>query len=343
MHRGVYAVGHTSLTRNGRFMAAVLACGDGAALSHFSAAVLWGMLKDRGQLIHVTAPSGERCRGIVVHRRRSKASGFGAFGIVVTTPARTLVDLADVVQRRRTLERAIDEAEYLRLDWKSAAPRHGRRGSGLLSSVLAVHEPGSTRTLLRARGAVPRVLRRHGLSAARGERRHRGLRVRFRVARAAPHRGDRRRRAHGTRAGAGRDPVKDADLQIAGWRVVRVTSVRLVRGSRMRSRSSCARLLRAGACSARRTASTVTIPRSTPSPSTAMIAPRRARPSWVSRLSSGSSSRTRRPLVPSSRAMTVPTVPHVALRGRARSRRPPARRLPTSRPLVSTTGNHGQP
>jgi len=44
VHLGVYAVGHLALTRNGRFMAAVLACGDGAALSHFSAAVLWGLL-----------------------------------------------------------------------------------------------------------------------------------------------------------------------------------------------------------------------------------------------------------------------------------------------------------
>src|SRR5688572_6431224 len=52
VHRGVYAVGHLSLTRNGRFMAAVLACGEGAALSHLSAAVLWEILEDRGQLIH---------------------------------------------------------------------------------------------------------------------------------------------------------------------------------------------------------------------------------------------------------------------------------------------------
>ena len=46
VHRGVYVVGYPNLTRNGHFMAAVLACGDQAALSHFSAAVLWGMLSD---------------------------------------------------------------------------------------------------------------------------------------------------------------------------------------------------------------------------------------------------------------------------------------------------------
>src|SRR5215210_4639042 len=68
VHRGVYAVGHLALTRNGRFMAAVLACGEGAALSHFSAAVLWGILEDRGQAIHVTVEGNRACRGIVVHR-----------------------------------------------------------------------------------------------------------------------------------------------------------------------------------------------------------------------------------------------------------------------------------
>jgi predicted transcriptional regulator of viral defense system len=49
LHRGVYAVGHLNLTRNSHFMAAVLACGDKAALSHFSAAVLWGMLGATGR------------------------------------------------------------------------------------------------------------------------------------------------------------------------------------------------------------------------------------------------------------------------------------------------------
>jgi hypothetical protein len=145
VHQGVYVVGYPHLGRNGHFMAAVLACGDRAALSHFSAAVLWGLLSTEGK-VHVTAPTCRRRSGLVVHRAPlEEGETRKRAGIPITTPARTLIDLADVAPRR-TLERAVDEAEYLRLDCTGLAPRHGRRGSGTLSSVLAVHRPGSTRT-----------------------------------------------------------------------------------------------------------------------------------------------------------------------------------------------------
>jgi predicted transcriptional regulator of viral defense system len=123
VHQGVYAVGHLALTRNGRFMAAVLACGDGAALSHFSAAVLWRILEGEGQDIHVTAERERKCRGVVVHQAPLQGERVRRLGIVVTTPARTIVDLADVVSRRRILERVIDEAEYLRLDWSGGVAK----------------------------------------------------------------------------------------------------------------------------------------------------------------------------------------------------------------------------
>jgi very-short-patch-repair endonuclease len=74
VHHGVYAVGHRALSLHGRFMAAVLACGDGAALSHGSAAVLWGLLRPLEGPTHVTVPTtaGIRSRrGIHVHRSRS--------------------------------------------------------------------------------------------------------------------------------------------------------------------------------------------------------------------------------------------------------------------------------
>src|SRR3954452_14691768 len=74
LHRvfaGVYAAGRPHLTREGYLMAAVLACGPGAALSHFSAAELFAILKRRPGLVHVTVPYARApsTRGIKVHRR----------------------------------------------------------------------------------------------------------------------------------------------------------------------------------------------------------------------------------------------------------------------------------
>ena len=226
VHRGVYAVGHLALTRNARFMAAVLACGEGAALSHFSAAVLWGIL-DVGGAVHVTAEKERRCRGVVVHHAPLQGERLRREGIVVTTPARTLVDLADVVTRRRTLERAFDEADYLRLDWQSAAPRPGRRGGGLLASVLADHEPGSTRTLSELEEIFLALCDQRGFPRPEVNVSIEGYLCDFvwRQERVVVETDG--MRAHGTSRARRRDQVRDADLQIAGWRVMRVTSERL--------------------------------------------------------------------------------------------------------------------
>ncbi|HVF79860.1 MAG TPA: hypothetical protein VNA28_16310 [Solirubrobacteraceae bacterium] len=74
LHSRVFAVGHTRLSREGRWLAAVLALGDRALLSHVSAAALWGLRPTGSAAIHVTVPSsaGHRHRaGIVVHRSRT--------------------------------------------------------------------------------------------------------------------------------------------------------------------------------------------------------------------------------------------------------------------------------
>ncbi len=210
-------------------MAAVLAAGDGAALSHFSAAVLWGILDDRGQPIHVTAAKKRRVKGVVVHESPLEGERLRRDGIVVTTPARTLVDLADVVRKQRTLERAFDEAEYLGLDWRPAAPRHGRRGCGLLSSVLAAHEPGTTRTVSDFEERFLAFCDRHGFRRPEVNCSIEGYLCDFvwREERLVVETDG--SRAHGTTRARRRDPVRDADLQIAGWRVVRVTWGRLLR------------------------------------------------------------------------------------------------------------------
>ncbi len=119
IHRGVYAVGHTGLTHKGRWKAATLACGDGSALSHRSAAALWGMLEPAGGLIHVTVPvSGGRKRrnGLAIHRTPSLTEAKTTIRetIPVTRPRRTLEDFsrhATSDERRRALR----QAEFLRL------------------------------------------------------------------------------------------------------------------------------------------------------------------------------------------------------------------------------------
>jgi very-short-patch-repair endonuclease len=98
VHRGVYAVGHPRLSNEGRWMAAVLACGPGAVLSHRSAAALWGMLGTPPGFPEVTVPGhgGRRRReGIRLHRSSSlcPADTTLRMAIPVTTPARTLADL----------------------------------------------------------------------------------------------------------------------------------------------------------------------------------------------------------------------------------------------------------
>jgi very-short-patch-repair endonuclease len=228
VHQGLYAVGHLALTRNGRFMAAVLACGEGAALSHFSAAVLWRILEAEGQQIHVTAAKQRKCRGVVVHQAPLEGERVHRCGIVVTTPARTLIDLADVVPRRRILERAFDEAEYLGLGWRSAAPRPGRRGSGLLASVLAVHEPGTTRTRSELEELFLAFCDHRGFRRPEVNVYVEGYECDFvwRAERVIVETDG--EHAHSTRRARERDPVRDADLQLAGWLVIRITYVRLL-------------------------------------------------------------------------------------------------------------------
>ena len=116
IHRGVYAVGHTRLCREGRWLAAVLACGEGAVLSHRSAAALWGVRPYRGR-IEVIAAHAHRRRGspFVARRFALQPGEFTEHGNVpCTTVERTLIDLATVVKLHE-LDRAVREAEFRRI------------------------------------------------------------------------------------------------------------------------------------------------------------------------------------------------------------------------------------
>ena len=112
--RGIYAVGWPQLTRERRWMAAVLACGEGAMLSHRSAAALWGIGRERHGRIDISIRRrGEHRRaGLLVRSRPSLPEEDMAIrnDIPVTRPARTLLDLATELGSV-ALERAVNEAD----------------------------------------------------------------------------------------------------------------------------------------------------------------------------------------------------------------------------------------
>jgi Transcriptional regulator, AbiEi antitoxin len=128
IHRGVYAVGHKGLSRHGIALAAVLGCGDGAVLSHRSAAWLWGFLPLFPSEAEVTVPSqGHRRRKIRVYRTAGMPERDCSLleRIPVTSAARTLFDLAGAVSTRDRA-RALDRAK-----------RTGRLDLAELDAILA--------------------------------------------------------------------------------------------------------------------------------------------------------------------------------------------------------------
>lgn len=116
--RGVYAVGRPRLGRHGRWMAAVLAGGAKAVLSHGSAAALWGIGDEPPGVVEISTPAGRRCRraGIRAHRRGVLRADELTMreGIPVTGPVRTLLDQAARL-RPMQVERAVNEADKLGL------------------------------------------------------------------------------------------------------------------------------------------------------------------------------------------------------------------------------------
>jgi predicted transcriptional regulator of viral defense system len=139
---GVYAVGHSAQTQGGFWMAAVLGCGPGAVLSHHSAAALWGIGNGR-ELIHVTAPRRGQSR-TAVDRHFARLPGderTALDGIPVTTPPRTVLDLAATADVH-TVEIALRNIEFHRLRDRLSVPAllqryPGHRGAGTIRIALA--------------------------------------------------------------------------------------------------------------------------------------------------------------------------------------------------------------
>lgn len=224
VHRGVYAVGHAVLGRDGRWLAAVLACGDGALLSHRSAGALWDLRPSESARIDVTVPRTTRVRStsaVAVHRTTRPTKPATVRGIPVTTPMRTLDDLAAVLPQR-ALERAVEQAETLRL-LDVAAVRSPR-----VRRLIATHDFAPTRSDLEK--AFLALCRRHGLPRPGVNTYVAGFEVDFAwpeqrlIVETDSH------RHHGTRAAFERDRARDARLTAQGWRVVRFTYRQLLSG-----------------------------------------------------------------------------------------------------------------
>jgi very-short-patch-repair endonuclease len=151
VHRGVCAVGHRRITREGAWMAAVLAAGDGAVLSHRSAAALRGIRNTERAAVEVTASRKCRRPRIEAHRAVLPPDEVTRErGIPVTNPARTLLDLAAVISPEQ-LERTINEAEVRRLasplPLGALVARHPtRRGTAAIRRILEHSRPGGTIT-----------------------------------------------------------------------------------------------------------------------------------------------------------------------------------------------------
>lgn len=211
-------------------MAAVLACGEHALLSHRSAAGLWDLAPSSSSLIDVTAPrSRRRVPRLALHRVRGVDACDRAEldGIPITSVARTLFDLAEVVNLRR-LERAFEQAERLRLLDLAAVSRlcedsPGRRALRPLATLLPQLRSAVPETRSELERRFLDLCRAAGLPEPAVNVVVEGFEVDVLWANErlvveldgyAYHR---------TRAAFERDRSRDATLQIAGYRVLRVT------------------------------------------------------------------------------------------------------------------------
>jgi very-short-patch-repair endonuclease len=239
VHQRVYSLEPELRDTRARFMAAVLACGPGAILSHRSAGELWGILEprdDEDAPIHVFAPNrrGRSPAGIAAHRNRSLASGDRTVlhGIRCTTVSRTLLDFAAEASIKE-LKRAVAQAEVRGILRHSLAREQirrnrGRRGVARFRLVLDSIHPDTKRTRselevmfleLCSTASLPRPEVNTRLRVAADRR----LEVDFlwRQARLVVEADS--RRFHDTDSAFLTDRQREQALQLAGWRVSHCT------------------------------------------------------------------------------------------------------------------------
>jgi predicted transcriptional regulator of viral defense system len=232
VHRGVYAVGHGGETLHARFMAAVLAGGEGAVLSHWSAAALWGLVSWDERPVDITVPraAARDRQGIRSHRSRSLfvADVTREYGIPVTRAARALLDIAPQLSDQR-LKRLVRKAVAERVTSVEAiaelvARTNGHRATKRLALLVA---DGPAPTESGDEDVVLELLLRAGVGPP-------AVNVPL-VVSGTPYRPDMRwpaarlilevdSRWHDGRLAKELDADRQADLEAAGERVLRTTA-----------------------------------------------------------------------------------------------------------------------
>lgn len=232
LHRGVYVVGVRRISRKGRWMAATLACGEGAILSHRSAARLWRLLPPAAEVIDVICPSSQVVRkGILGHRSVLQDDEWLVEdGIPVTSPFRTILDLAAVAPMREA-ERAFHEAEVREVRDRVSLPMlleryPGRRGARKVRALLGSAAPVAL-TRNDFEEAFLALVDAHGLLRPRMNA-DIAMRGRFfeidalweeqRLAVELDSRS-----IHGTHKRFESDRLRDRTLIVEGWRTMRIT------------------------------------------------------------------------------------------------------------------------
>jgi putative AbiEi antitoxin of type IV toxin-antitoxin system len=235
IHRGVYAVGHIDIPLYGRCIAAVMAGGPDALLSHYSAAWMWGLSKSHPAPFHVTAPSPRHARPpLVLHHARNLTPEDRARRerVPLTAVPRTLLDQAAVVPQRR-LRRLIERTEELRLFDLVAVERLltrtvGHPGHGPLRGAITLYRrPRFSRSELEREFLA--AVERAGLPGPLSDWVELGyeldvywLEHRFAVELDVFE-------THGTREAFERDRLRQEDLKLAGIELIRVTGPRFER------------------------------------------------------------------------------------------------------------------
>jgi very-short-patch-repair endonuclease len=237
VHPGVYAVGHKVVSKEGRWMAAVLASGPGAVLSHRTAAALWGIRPPSSGPVEITVPHRSRSSGRIRRHLASLPADEVTVhhGIAVTTVPRTIFDLA-TVGSTTMVEGALRESEYLQLYDRLSLPdllsRYpGRRGSRKVRACLTrrAEAPGRLRSPLEER-FLP-FLRRHRLPLPQLNAWVRAGERSFQVDCLWPAQKQIVEldgyKAHGTRGAFREDRTRDRLLRVAGYGVTRIAWTQL--------------------------------------------------------------------------------------------------------------------